>query len=174
MAAINNGLLEAEVAILVCDRPNAAVIEKAKKNQTPIFSFDPKQYSAKADFEREIIQQLCVKGVEWIILAGYMRLIGQTLLNRYEGKIINIHPSLLPSFPGLDAIGQAIEAGVKLTGVTIHYVDAGMDTGQIIAQAPVTISEDMSKADLQSAIQKVEHQLYPTTIKQLINRGKQL
>ena len=101
-----------------------------------------------------------------------MRLIGDTLLQPYQGRIINIHPSLLPSFPGLDAIGQAYQAGVKITGVTIHYVDEGMDTGRIIAQDAVKLEENMSIAELQKAIQKLEHQLYPATIQQLIKKGE--
>src|SRR5690606_39716906 len=97
-------------------------------------------------------------------------LIGETILQPYQGRIINIHPSLLPSFPGLDAIGQALEAGVKITGVTIHYVDEGMDTGKIIAQEAVKLEENMTKEELQQAIQRTEHELYPRTIQQLIKK----
>ncbi|GAB2547496.1 phosphoribosylglycinamide formyltransferase [Gracilibacillus alcaliphilus] len=170
--AIQQGELEAEVALLVCDQPEAKVIEKAKANGTETFVFEPKQYPNKQAFETEIVEQLKQREAEWIILAGYMRLVGATLLNAFEGRMINIHPSLLPSFPGLDAIGQAFEAGVKVSGVTIHYVDAGMDTGKIIAQDVVKIHKDMSKADLQAAIQRVEHQLYPATIQKLITGGE--
>jgi phosphoribosylglycinamide formyltransferase-1 len=98
-----------------------------------------------------------------------MRLIGPTILKHYEGKIVNIHPSLLPAFPGLDAIGQSLQAGVKQTGVTIHYVDEGMDTGKIIAQQPVPISDDETRESLQAKIQAVEHQLYPATLQKLLN-----
>ncbi|WP_066186302.1 MULTISPECIES: phosphoribosylglycinamide formyltransferase [Gracilibacillus] len=168
--AIEQGSLDAEIALLVCDKPHAAVVEKA--NGIDTFVFEPKQFSNKIAFETEIVKQLREKGVEWIILAGYMRIVGETLLHAYEGKMINIHPSLLPSFPGLDAIGQAMEAGVKVTGVTIHYVDAGMDTGKIIAQEAVAVADDMKKADLQAAIQRVEHTLYPTTIQKLIREGE--
>lgn len=169
MQAIERNELQADVALVVSDQPKAKVIEKAKSYGTKTFVFNPKDYPSKAAFEHAILDALRKAQVEWIILAGYMRLIGKTLLNEYEGKIINIHPSLLPAFPGLDAIGQAFQAGVKVTGVTIHYVDEGMDTGTIIAQQPVMIESRMSNEDLQVAIQKVEHHLYPKTIQQLIN-----
>lgn len=169
MHAIERNELQAEVALLVSDQPTAKVLEKAEKNGTETFVFQPKDYQNKAAFESAILQALHHAQVEWIILAGYMRLVGKTLLDQYEGKIINIHPSLLPAFPGLDAIGQAFQAGVKVSGVTIHFVDEGMDTGSIIAQHPVMIETGMTRDDLQKAIQKVEHRLYPKTIQQLIN-----
>ncbi|SEO04580.1 phosphoribosylglycinamide formyltransferase-1 [Amphibacillus marinus] len=170
--AIQTGELEAELVLLVCDRPQALVIKKAADNGLPVFVFNPRDYSTKADFEAEIVKQLKKAAVEWIILAGYMRLIGTVLLECFEGRIINIHPSLLPAFPGLDAIGQAFDAGVKVSGVTIHYVDAGMDTGQIIAQQAVAIKPNMTRPALQSAIQLVEHELYPRTIQQLLTQGE--
>lgn len=172
VAAVKNGTLEAEVSLLVCDKPNAKVVEKAQKNGTATFVFDPKQYQNKHMFEAKIVEVLQEKQIDWVILAGYMRLIGETLLRPFEGKIINIHPSLLPAFPGLDAIGQASRAGVKVSGVTVHYVDAGMDTGKIIAQQAVNVTEGMTREALQQAIQQVEHQLYPATIQKLITRGE--
>jgi len=168
IAAIQAGELDCEVALLVSDKPAAKVIEKAKQNQTPTFVFDPKQYTDKAAFEQKIVEQLQVNNVDWIVLAGYMRLVGPTLLHQYEGRILNIHPSLLPAFPGLDAIGQASRAGVKITGVTIHYVDAGMDTGKIIAQEAVPVTNGITEAALQKQIQSIEHKLYPQTIQQVI------
>ncbi len=170
--AIKQGELDAEVAILVCDRPGAQVIEKAEQNKVATFVFNPKDYQTKTDFEAEIAKQLREVKVDWIVLAGYMRLVGPTLLSAYQGKMINIHPSLLPAFPGLDAIGQALQAGVKVSGVTIHYVDQGMDTGKIIAQQPVKIEEDMTREGLQCKLQEVEHMLYPKTIQQLIKEGE--
>ncbi len=104
-----------------------------------MFSFNPKEYGSKEEFETEIAEELRKRDVELLVLAGYMRLIGPTLLRAFPGRIVNIHPSLLPSFPGKDAIGQAIRAGVKVTGVTVHFVDEGMDTGPIIAQEAVSI-----------------------------------
>ena len=170
--AIEQGTLDAEVVLVVSDQANALVLEKAKAFEIETFVFDPKAFTDKQAFETKIIAALQMKAVAGIILAGYMRLIGPTLLRAFQGRIINIHPSLLPSFKGLDAIGQAFDAGVKITGVTIHYVDAGMDTGRIIAQACVQLDDSDTKAALQTKIQQVEHRLYPETIQTLIAKGE--
>lgn len=162
------GHLPCEVGLLVCDKPNAPVIEKAKNLHIPTFIFSPKEYENKVSFETAIINHLKSHEINLIILAGYMRLIGTTLLQAYEGRIINIHPSFLPHFPGKDAIGQAIEAGVSETGVTVHYVDEGMDTGPIIAQQRLAIEPSDTKETLYKKIQKIEHSLYISVLKQLI------
>jgi phosphoribosylglycinamide formyltransferase-1 len=167
--AVKEGTLQANIALLVCDRPGAYVIERAEAEHIPVCLFNPKQYQNKAAYETIILAKLVEMNIEFIALAGYMRLIGPTILKHYEGKIVNIHPSLLPAFPGLDAIGQSLQAGVKQTGVTIHYVDEGMDTGKIIAQQPVPISDDETRESLQVKIQAVEHQLYPATLQKLLN-----
>lgn len=167
--AIEKGQLNAEVALLVCDKPNAFAIERAKKHNIEVFQFFAKNFENKQAFEKVILQQLKDLDVEWIFLAGYMRLIGETLLEAYEGRIVNIHPSLLPSFPGKDAIEQAYEAKVKVSGVTIHFVDAGMDTGPIIAQAPIYIETNDTVEDVRTKIQEVEHRLYPEVIDKLLN-----
>lgn len=172
--AIKTGKLDAEIVLLVCDQPEAKVIEKAEQNQLASFVFNPKEYQDKQVFEMEIVSELQARHVDWIILAGYMRLVGPTLLDEYEKRIINIHPSILPAFPGLDAIGQALDAGVKLSGVTIHYVDSGMDTGEIIAQEAVPVKQGMTKTDLQTAIQQIEYELYPKTIQLLIVENESL
>lgn len=160
--------LPCEVVLLVCDQPKALVLEKAKKYGTSTFVFDAKDYNSRSAYEKKIVKQLKQAKVKWIFFAGYMRLIGSTLLAAYEGSILNIHPSLLPNFPGLDAIGQAFRAGVTETGVTIHYVDAGMDTGPIIAQEAVEILPKDTLETLTKKIQRVEHRLYPETIRQLL------
>ena len=133
--------MDAEISLLVCDKPEARAVGRAHYHHIPCFAFSAKAYESKEAFEKEILKKLEEYEIDYVILAGYMRLIGPTLLEAYGGRIINIHPSLLPSFPGKDAVGQALEAGVKVTGVTIHYVDAGMDTGPIIAQEAVVVSE---------------------------------
>jgi len=169
---MKEGKLNALLAILVCDKPGAKVIERAKNAGIPSFVFNPKDYQKKSDFEKEILNQLKKHEIDLVVLAGYMRLIGPTLLTDYEGKIINIHPSLLPSFPGKNAIEQALEAGVKITGVTIHYVDEGMDTGPIIAQRAVEISEEDNAETLAKKIHEVEHTFYPEVIQKWINENK--
>lgn len=164
--------LACDIALLICDQPGAPVIEKATSANIPTFVFHSNDYPSKEAYEQEIIEQLRACNVAWIFLAGYMRIIGKTLLSTYEGKIINIHPSLLPAFPGIDAIGQAIRAQVKVTGVTVHYVDEGIDTGPIIAQETVNILQDDTLISLQKRIQAVEHQLYPQVINQIIQKYK--
>jgi len=168
--AIKRGELAMEVALLVCDRPEAKVVERAKKEGVPTFVFRPKEYAAKADFERDILAQLIAHDIDFIALAGYMRLIGPTLLSAYDGRIVNIHPSLLPAFPGKDAIGQAYRYGVKITGVTVHYVDEGMDTGPIIAQRAVLIEEGESLEEVKQKIHAIEHELYPAVLNTLLER----
>ncbi|SES00411.1 phosphoribosylglycinamide formyltransferase [Salipaludibacillus aurantiacus] len=166
--ACASGSLDASVSLLVCDKPGAFAEQRAASADIPVFSFSPKNFDGKAAFEEAILKELRARGIELLVLAGYMRLVGRTLLKEYEGRIINIHPSLLPAFPGLDAIGQAFDARVKISGITIHFVDEGMDTGPIIAQEPVRIEETDTKEDVQRKIQKLEHALYPKTIQTVI------
>jgi phosphoribosylglycinamide formyltransferase 1 len=163
------GTLNADISLLVCDKPGAFAIDRAEMLGIPAFVICPKSYPSKAAYEAEILQKLTGLGIEMIVLAGYMRLIGPTLLEAYEGKIVNIHPSLLPAFPGKDAIGQALAAGVEKTGVTIHYVDEGMDTGPAIASATVKIAPGETRETLQKKIQRIEHSLFPEVLEQLLN-----
>lgn len=160
--------LACDVVLLVCDKPGAAVLDRAARRDVPTFVFDPKSFASRANYEAEIIEKLQEVGVTWIFLAGYMRIAGTTLLQAFEGKIINIHPSLLPRFPGKDAIEQAYHAGVEKTGVTVHYIDEGIDTGPIIATESVEIFPSDTIETLQTRIQSVEHYLYPQVINQLI------
>lgn len=156
--------LPCDVKLLVCDKPDAPVIQKAETLGIETLVFQPKNFSHKEAYEKMIVQRLEALDVDWLILAGYMRLLGETMLEAYQGKILNVHPSLLPSFPGKDAIGQALEAKVTETGVTIHFVDEGMDTGPIIQQESVDVTPDDDRESLQRKIQKIEHELYPIVI----------
>ncbi|WEG19005.1 phosphoribosylglycinamide formyltransferase [Alkalihalophilus pseudofirmus] len=160
-----SGVLECEVVLVVSDKPDAFALTRAKNAGIDTFSFKPSDFKNKKSYESELVKKLKEKNVQFIALAGYMRLIGPTLLKAFEGRIVNIHPSLLPQFPGLDAIGQAMNAGVMETGVTIHLVDSGMDTGPIIAQETVQVDQDDTMETLTKKIQAVEHRLYPATIK---------
>jgi phosphoribosylglycinamide formyltransferase 1 len=169
--AVENGTLEADIQLLVCDKPGAKVIERARKFNIPIFTFVPTTFPSKAHFEKEIVSELEAHNVEFIVLAGYMRLIGNVLLNAFEGRIVNIHPSFLPAFPGKDAVGQALEANVAETGVTVHYVDSGMDTGPIIEQVKIPVLPGDTRETLQQRIQKAEHQLYPAIINKLLQKN---
>ena len=156
--AVKAGKVPGQAVLVVTDKPDAFVVERAKKVGIETLAIKPSSFSSKQAYEQAVLDKLSELKVEWIILAGYMRLIGDVLLGAYPNRIINIHPSLLPSFPGKDAIGQAMEHGVKVTGVTVHYVDAGMDTGPILAQAAVeVVSGDREKTE--ERIHAVEHEL---------------
>ena len=167
--AILRGELDASVELVVTDKPGAYVVTRASGFNIPVLELAPKAFESKADYEQAIVGELKERGIEWVVLAGYMRLVGDVLLAAYENRIINIHPSLLPSFPGKDAIGQAFAHGVKVTGVTVHYVDAGMDTGPIIAQAAVDVVEG-DLAATEARIHEVEHVLYTNTLKHLFEK----
>ncbi|WP_144460916.1 phosphoribosylglycinamide formyltransferase [Siminovitchia fortis] len=165
--AVESGKLRAEIKLLVCDKPGAFVIERAKKAGVRVLEFSPKQYASKVEFETMLYEELQKNDVDYIVLAGYMRLIGSVLLEHYPERIINIHPSLLPAFPGVDAIGQAVAAGVKVTGVTIHFVDEGMDTGPIIAQRAIDIQDGATKDEVAQKVHEIEHEFYPETLDKL-------
>lgn len=169
---VQSGELEADISLLVCDKPGAFAIERARAAKIPSFVFNAKDYPSKEHYEEEILAKLKFYGVEFVVLAGYMRLIGTKLLAAYQGRIVNIHPSLLPAFPGKDAIGQALAAKAKWSGVTIHFVDEGMDTGPIIIQERVRIDENETKESLQRKIQKSEHKLYPSILQMLLTQGE--
>lgn len=165
--ACQRGTLQARVALLVCDKPGAAVIDRAREMGVESFVFSPKDYSGKAAYEAEIVKLLDAKKVDLVCLAGYMRIVGETMLNAYEGKIINIHPSLLPAFKGANAVEQAVAYGVKVYGISIHWVSADLDGGKIIAQRAFPY-EGSDPEEVHRIGQKIEHELYVETIKQLI------
>jgi phosphoribosylglycinamide formyltransferase-1 len=165
--AVNAGKLDVHIGLLVCDRPNAKVVERAKQLEIPSFVFRPKDYASREQYEEEILQRLRDLEIDLVVMAGYMRLITQVLVKPWYGRLINIHPSLLPAFPGLNAVKQALDYGVKITGVTVHYVDGGMDTGPIIAQQSLAITENDTEESLAASIHRIEHVLLPQVIRQI-------
>lgn len=167
--AVNRGELEADIACILCDNPSAYVIERAKKHGIPYRVFSPKEFSSRADWERAILAEMKTNQIDWIILAGFMRIIGNILLDAYDNRIINLHPSLLPAFPGKQGIRDAFDAGVSQTGVTIHLVDSGIDTGPILAQETLDIDPEWELSDLEQHIHQIEHRLYPQVIQQTIH-----
>ncbi|MDF9412427.1 phosphoribosylglycinamide formyltransferase [Brevibacillus laterosporus] len=148
-----------EVALLVCDQAQAYAIKRAERLGIPVFLFSAKDYVSKEACEQEILVQLKQEEIDFIVLAGYMRLIGNVLLTSYQGRMINLHPSLLPAFPGKDAIKKAWEYGVKVMGATVHFVDEGMDTGPIIDQEVIFVHKEDTEESLQQKIHEVEHRL---------------
>ena len=169
--ACAEGRIAAEVVLVVCDRPAARVVARAAAHGIETFAFDPKGYASKADYEREIVALLDSRQVDLVCLAGYMRLLSDVMLDSYEGRIINIHPSLLPAFKGAHAIEQALEYGVKIYGVTIHYVDRTMDGGRIISQQAFPY-EGHDMAELEAMVHALEHELYINTINKLIAESR--
>ncbi|WP_306437551.1 phosphoribosylglycinamide formyltransferase [Saccharibacillus sp. O23] len=158
------GNLGAQIALLVCDKPQAKAVERARAAGVPVFVFTPKEYESREAYERVILEELERAKIDLIVLAGYMRLITSMLVEPYSGRMINIHPSLLPSFPGKDAAGQAVEHGVRVSGATVHFVDGGMDTGPIIAQRAVEVMPEDTATELQARIQETERLLYPEVV----------
>ena len=169
---------EMQVVGLVCDRPEAPVVTRAHAAQIPVWTQEIKTFTSKTEYERAILQFLAPLKPDLIVLAGYMKIISTTLLSAYAGKIINLHPALLPNFPGRHGIEDAYRAGVKATGVTVHYVDAGIDSGPIIKQQTVPILAKDTLETLTKRIHQVEHQIYFTSLCQVIaeqhlnNKGK--
>ena len=167
--SVENGTIQnACVPLLICDNPKALVIQKAKHYNINVHKFFPKNYLDKQSYEKEILKKLNYHNINIIALAGYMRIIGSTILTQYEGKIINIHPSLLPNFPGKNGIKDAYMNNAKVTGVTVHYVDSGVDTGEIISQKEVPIYTNDTIESLSKKINKAEHELYIQVLQKLV------
>jgi phosphoribosylglycinamide formyltransferase-1 len=164
--AIAGGRLDAEVRIVVCDVEGAGILALARERGMRTEFLAPGRFRTKLepDAERRLVALLEQSGVELVVLAGWMRMIKAPLLDAFPRRIINIHPSLLPAFPGLGAWKQALAAGVAESGCTVHYVDAGMDTGEIIAQRRVPVLSGDTAESLHARIQVAEHELYPAVL----------
>ena len=170
--AFDREKIPVKVTLLVCDHQNVNVLKRARKEQVPSLVINFKDYANKAAAEAAIIKRLTVEQIDFILLAGYMRIVGPTLLGKYAGKIINIHPALLPNFPGRHGIEDAYQAGVSETGVTIHWVDEGIDSGQIIAQRKIPIYKTDKLENLEQRIHQTEHIFYPLIVKKLLEKGE--
>ena len=160
-----------EVVAVGSDRPGAGALERAVAAGVATKTFPIDGYPDREARDLAIAEWLCGRGVDLVVLAGYMQLLSPEFVRRFADRIVNVHPALLPSFPGLDAIGRALEHGVKVTGVTVHFVDEGVDTGPIVLQQPVPVPVDGDREALESAIHAVEHALLPEAIR-LIAAGR--
>lgn len=158
------GSLPLEIAVVISDKADAFALERAEKAGIPNFAVIRKECADKKEFEEKIDAILREHGVELVVLAGFMRILGADFVSRWPHKIINIHPALLPSFTGLDAQGQAIRYGVKVSGCTVHFVDEGMDTGPIILQKVVQIADDDTEETLAAKILEQEHKALPEAL----------
>lgn len=169
--AAEGGDIPAKVAVVISNKAGAYGLERAEKRNIPTAVFDPKKFKDKNTYELEIVKVLKQHKVDLVCLAGYMRIVGKVLLEHYQGKLLNIHPALLPAFPGLHVQKAALDHGVKIAGATVHFVDEGCDTGPIIIQAAVPVLEDDTEEALSARILEQEHQIYPEAIK-LFAEGK--
>lgn len=162
---IEAGKINATIKLLIVDNPNAYAIERAKKHSIEYLYINPKEFPTKDDFFLKIADELKKKDVELVILAGFMRIVRHPLIKAFPNRIMNIHPALLPSFPGLYGQKQAVDYGVRISGCTVHFVDEGMDTGPVIIQAAVPVSPDDTEDTLSARILKLEHKIFPEAIR---------
>ena len=170
--AVEKGSLQAETALLVSDKPNCKAVERANANGIDAFTFCAKEYADKSAYETAILHELQNRDVDYIVLAGYMRYIGEVLLTHYPMRIINLHPALLPSFPGAHGIEDAFNHGVRVFGITVHFVDEGVDTGKIIDQFAFHSDGTETLDEIEAHIHRLEHQHYPETINKVIQTGQ--
>ena len=169
--AIEEGKIEGKIKIVISDNLDAYALKRAEQHNIETQYINHKEFKNIEDYDKKIVETLENKEVELVVLAGYMRILSSYFIKAYKNKIINIHPALLPSFPGLRAQKQAVEYGVKISGCTVHFVDEGMDSGPIILQSAVEVSEDDTEESLAERLLKEEHQIYSQAI-QLFSQGR--
>lgn len=160
-----------EVVGVGSDKPGAYALERATAVKVPTGVFPRDDYPDREARDLAMADWIDSTGAQLVALAGYMQLVSSAFVDRFRGRIVNVHPALLPSFPGLDAIGQALDHGVKVTGVTVHFVDEGTDTGPVISQRAVEVPANWEREELEAAIHAVEHEIYPEAIG-MIARGE--
>lgn len=170
--AIEAETLSARIVCVLADVPGAGILERAARHQLPAAYLDPAPFRTKldGDAERRYIDELERHGAEWVVLAGFMRIVKPGLLRHFGGRVLNIHPALLPAFPGLAAWRQALDYGVKVAGCTVHFVDEGTDTGPIILQRTVPVLDDDTPESLHVRIQAEEHLAYPEALRRIVGK----
>jgi phosphoribosylglycinamide formyltransferase 1 len=162
---IEAGKIKASIKLLITDRADAFAMERAKKHSIEYMFINPRDFASKDAFFAKIADEFTKRDIGLVVLAGFMRIVRQPLLDAFQNMIINIHPALLPSFPGLHGQGQAVEYGSRISGCTVHFVDAGMDTGPIIIQAAVPVAPDDTEETLSQRILRLEHKIFPHAIR---------
>jgi phosphoribosylglycinamide formyltransferase 1 len=168
MDSIDRKELHAEIAIVLSNKKEAPALKKCQDRGIPSLFLDPKSYAEKSQYDLALVKELQARSVDLICLAGYMKLLSSEFISAFRGKIVNIHPSLLPSFPGLNAQKQALDYGVKFSGCTVHYVDEGVDTGPVIMQSVVPIYDNDNEEELNRRILEQEHILYSKALQAII------
>jgi phosphoribosylglycinamide formyltransferase-1 len=169
--AIRDGRLDATIAVVISNRPEAAALARARAAGIEALCIDHRQFSSRDDHDREVARELRARDVGLVCLAGYMRLVGAPLLSAFPNAILNIHPSLLPAFPGVDAQRQAIDHGAKISGVTVHLVTAALDDGPIVIQRAVPVFEGDTADALTARILAEEHRAYPEAVQRILQGG---
>ncbi len=166
-ALLDADLSPGRIELVVVNVPGAGAIDRAEAAGVEVAVLDHKGFDSRASFDEALVRVLLDRNIQWVVLAGFMRIVTEALLTPFRDRVVNIHPSLLPAFPGLHAQKQAFEAGVKLTGCTVHLVDAGMDTGPVLGQVAVPVLPDDDLGRLQGRILRQEHRLFPAVVRAL-------
>ena len=170
--AVAAGTCPVEVRLVISDRADAEALDIARAaGVAEVLYINPKDYSDRAAFDAACAEAIDAAACRWIVLAGYMRIFSSSFVQRFRGRIINVHPSILPAFPGAKAVEDAIAYGVKVSGCTIHLVDEVLDGGPILAQTVVPVFDGDTRDSLHARIQKEEHKLYPATLKRMVEEG---
>lgn len=167
--AVGSGTLDARVRCVISNQAGAFALERASRSGVPAVTIPHGAHASREDFDRALIAALREHGAEWIVLAGFMRLLTPEFLRAFPGRVINIHPSLLPAFPGTNAMRQALAHGAKVTGCTVHFVDEGVDTGPIIAQRAVPILPSDDENTLAERVHRAEHELFVEVLMEIAN-----
>ncbi|MFO0618454.1 MAG: phosphoribosylglycinamide formyltransferase [Polyangiaceae bacterium] len=167
LAAVAEGRLDATVRVVASNKADALGLDRARNHGVPAVVLPHQAYADRAAYDAALVEVLRAHGVEWVVLAGFMRIVGPAFLGAFPGRVINIHPSLLPAFPGVDAQAQALARGVKVTGCTTHFVDGGVDTGPIIGQRAVRVEEGDTRDALAARILVEEHALLVETLQRV-------
>lgn len=170
-AVIDSGIESANIAVVVCDTPGVMAIERARKHGIPVELVNSRDFESGEEFERQIVAKIDRYDIGLVVLAGFMRILTPYFLGRFADRIINIHPSLLPSFPGTNSVRQALDYGVKQTGCTVHFVREEVDAGPIILQAVVPVTEEDTEETLLEKVHTEEHKILPEAIR-LFCEGK--
>lgn len=172
LGAVNAGECQVEVRLVISDKADAPALDIAREAGVPaVVRLDPLDYADRAHFDAACAELIDGHACHWIVLAGYMRILSAEFVRRFRGRIINIHPSLLPSFPGAHAVEDALKHGVKISGCTVHLVDEVLDGGPILAQATVPVLDGDTRDTLHARIQDEEHTLYPSTLARMVKEG---
>jgi phosphoribosylglycinamide formyltransferase-1 len=166
-ALLDADLSPGKIVLLVCNNPGAKAIERAERARVPVAVIDHRTFASREDFDRAVLERVTEARAQWLVFAGFMRVVTKVLLEPFHHRVVNVHPALLPAFPGVNAQKQAFDAGVKITGCTVHLVDAGVDTGPILAQAAVPVLPTDDLDSLRERILKEEHRLLPQVVRAL-------